>query len=659
MNNHRNKKNNKLRYSEYYGMQEAYDNLYQRSVENQNFKSLMKIIISDDNILLAYRNIKRNSGSLTAGIDGKTIKDIEKLTTERYLDIVKKRFKFYKPRKVKRTEIPKPNGKTRPLGIPSIWDRVAQQCILQVLEPICEAKFNPHSHGFRPNRSAEHAIADCAKKMNIIKMGYCVDIDIQGFFDEVWHSKLMRQMWTMGIRDKELLTIIRKMLKAPVVLPNGTIQFPEKGTPQGGILSPLLANINLSEFDWWVSEQWEIRHMSEIKTQYNANGTEHMGNHHRKMRSHTKLKEFYIVRYADDFKLFCHNRKTAELLYHASIQWLEQRLHLPVSIEKSKITNLRKESSEFLGFNLKLERKGKNRYIMHSHVSDKAINRMRIELKEQIKEIKKSPNSMNTIRAIGNYNSKVIGMHGYYRIATHVNKDFKKVHYSVLLTMRNRLSIDGLTKMGKYTGKDKGILNYVQSKNIRYLAGRPIIPVSFVQHRNPMYLKLVVTEKGKLLCQAVESQHLLTSAEMTAKWETYLKKIGKREGNQENFITNIKKFIVHLLEAVPNDIEKLNFSDYQEQKEKEAEKSIVGKCPKCGNNIVLKKSFYGCSNYPECKFTLAEHFRKKKLTKTNVKELLEGKETLVKGIKNKEKKPYNAVVKIGEKGYIDFISFSK
>ena len=147
--------------------------------------------------------------------------------------------------------------------------------------------------------------------------------------------------------------------------------------------------------------------------------------------------------------------------------------------------------------------------------------------------------------------------------------------------------------------------------------------------------KLVVTEKGKLLCQAVESQHLLTSAEMTAKWETYLKKIGKREGNQENFITNIKKFIVHLLEAVPNDIEKLNFSDYQEQKEKEAEKSIVGKCPKCGNNIVLKKSFYGCSNYPECKFTLAEHFRKKKLTKTNVKELLEGKETLVKGIKNK------------------------
>ena len=171
--------------------------------------------------------------------------------------------------------------------------------------------------------------------------------------------------------------------------------------------------------------------------------------------------------------------------------------------------------------------------------------------------------------------------------------------------------------------------------------------------------KLIVTEKGKLLCQAVKSQHLLTSAEMTAKWETYLKKIGKREGNQENFLNNIKKFIVHLLEAVPSDIEKISFSDYQEQKEKEAEKNIVGKCPKCGNNIVLKKSFYGCSNYPNCTFTLANNFRKKKLTKTNIKELLQGKETLVKGIKTKEKKTYNAVVKIGEKGYIDFLSFSK
>lgn len=103
--------------------------------------------------------------------------------------------------------------------------------------------------------------------------------------------------------------------------------------------------------------------------------------------------------------------------------------------------------------------------------------------------------------------------------------------------------------------------------------------------------KLIVTEKGKLLCQAVESQHLLTSAEMTAKWETYLKKIGKKEGNQETFIVNIKKFIVHLIEHVPGDVQKLNFHTYQAEVKKEAEKQTIGKCPKCGVEKVFLRLF--------------------------------------------------------------------
>lgn len=130
-----------------------------------------------------------------------------------------------------------------------MWDRIIQQCILQVLEPICEAQFCNRSYGFRPNRSAEHAIADSTKKVNQQNLTYVVDVDIKGFFDEVNHAKLMRQIWTLGIRDKQLLVIIRKILKTPVQMPDGTTMFPTKGTPQGGILSPLLANINLNEFD--------------------------------------------------------------------------------------------------------------------------------------------------------------------------------------------------------------------------------------------------------------------------------------------------------------------------------------------------------------------------------------------------------------------------
>ena len=169
--------------------------------------------------------------------------------------------------------------------------------------------------------------------------------------------------------------------------------------------------------------------------------------------------------------------------------------------------------------------------------------------------------------------------------------------------------------------------------------------------------KLIVTEKGKLLCQAVESQHLLTSAEMTAKWETYLKKIGKKEGNQETFIANIKKFIVHLIEHVPDDVQKLNFHTYQAEVKKEADKQTIGKCPKCGGNVVLKKSFYGCSNYPNCTFTLSDQFRKKKLTKTNLKDLLVGKETVVSGIKKADKTTYNAKIKLSDTGQITFVSF--
>lgn len=172
--------------------------------------------------------------------------------------------------------------------------------------------------------------------------------------------------------------------------------------------------------------------------------------------------------------------------------------------------------------------------------------------------------------------------------------------------------------------------------------------------------QLVVTEKGKVLCQAVEGQSLLTSAEMTAKWEGYLKKIGQKQGTQEAFLTNIKKFIIHLLEHVPADIEKLDIQHYEQAKKVEQEQNVVGKCPKCGGNIIKKKSFYGCSNYPNCTFTLAGDFRGKKLGKKNIQELLSGKETIVTKIKKKDsKETYNAKVKTNDKGYIEMIGFTK
>ncbi|WP_269411366.1 group II intron reverse transcriptase/maturase [Lentibacillus daqui] len=481
-------KDNKLRYAEYYGMTEIFDELYQKSAEGVSFKSLMNIITSNENIQLAYRTIKRNGGSKTKGIDGVSIKDIEKLPYTTFLTIVQKKVRRYTLRKVRRVEIPKANGRKRPLGIPSIWDRITQQCILQVIEPICEAKFHKHSYGFRPQRSTENAIATCMYRMNQSRLNYVVDVDIKGFFDNVHHGKLMRQIWTMGIRDKQLLVILRKMLKAPIVLPSGETEIPTKGTPQGGILSPLLANINLNEFDWWIANQWEERTCRELKSNYNKKGYLDKGHSFTKLRNTTSLKEMYIVRYCDDFKIFCRTKSDAHKIYHAVKLWLKDRLKLPISEEKSKITDLEAESSEFLGFTLRLVSKS-GKKVCHSHVAPKALKRIKHGLKRQVKQIKKMDKRRYVVREIKKYNSMIIGIHEYYKLATHVNLDFSPLNYQLLTTMHNLLRQHGLTKNGEYKGHDKGIKKYLKSKQMRYLLGYPILPLGYVQMRKPMLKK--------------------------------------------------------------------------------------------------------------------------------------------------------------------------
>lgn len=174
-------KDQKLRHNEYYDMQSKFDELYAQSKEGFVFKNLMEIIQSDKNIKLAYRNIKNNSGSHTAGVDRKTISFIENFDKESYVRKVKAKFANYNPKAVKRVDIPKPDGRTRPLGIPTIWDRIVQQCILQVLEPICEAKFYERSNGFRPNHSCHTALSQVQVCFTGVK--WFVEGDIKGFFD--------------------------------------------------------------------------------------------------------------------------------------------------------------------------------------------------------------------------------------------------------------------------------------------------------------------------------------------------------------------------------------------------------------------------------------------------------------------------------------------
>lgn len=480
-------KQKKLRHSEYYDLQPTFDKLYSDSQNGKIFTNLLEIISSEENIRLAYRNIKKNGGSSTTGIDKLSIKDIENMSIESYVNIIKRKLTWYKPKPVKRVEIPKPNGKMRPLGIPTIVDRLVQQCILQVLEPICEAKFFERSNGFRPNRSAEQAIAQCYKMIQLQNLHFVVDIDIKGFFDNVNHSKLIKQMWNLGIRDKKLLCIIKEMLKAPIVMPDGKVVYPTKGTPQGGILSPIFSNIVLNELDWWITSQWEeVPTKYQYKCEIRPNGTKNKSPIYGALRNTSKLKEVYIIRYADDFKLFCRKKSDAEKVFIAVKRWLKERLKLEISEEKSKVVNLKRHYSEFLGFELKAVKKRK-KYVVCSHMTKKAKIREKKKLVEQIKNIAHTKNRDDEAKEITLYNSMVMGIHNYYCIATMISSDCGSLHRNVSIVMKNRLR-KRLSKKGKinevYIRKQYG-----KSKQIRFISNKTICPIGYIKTKTPMFKK--------------------------------------------------------------------------------------------------------------------------------------------------------------------------
>ncbi|TFB12881.1 group II intron reverse transcriptase/maturase [Filobacillus milosensis] len=417
-------KRKKLRHSEYYDMQYCFDNLYTQSVNGQNFYDLMKLISSNENIRLAYRNIKRNTGSKTVGTDKLTIGDIKPLSVESVVKHVQSMLQNYEPDSVRRVFISKENGKVRPLGIPTIWDRIVQQCILQVLEPVCEAKFHKHSYGFRPNRSTHHAKARLEALINIVGLYHCIDVDIKGFFDNVDHSKLLKQIWTLGIKDKSLISIISKLLKAEI----DEEGVPTKGTPQGGILSPLLSNIVLNELDWWISNQWET---FKSNHEYKHNGSKV------KALKKSNLKEVYIVRYADDFKVLCRTRSQAIRMNYAIKGFLKTRLHLDTSEEKSKVVNLKKNPSEFLGFSFRAKKKGKTKlgYVAQSNMTKQAKSKAFTKIKDSIKTIQRKPCN----ETVWHFNTVVMGIQNYYAAATQISKNLSELSSKLNKTLYNRL----------------------------------------------------------------------------------------------------------------------------------------------------------------------------------------------------------------------------
>jgi group II intron reverse transcriptase/maturase len=327
----------------------------------------MEAILESSNLSKAYRQVKRNGGS--PGIDGIRVGDagLQTLITGEPLrtELLEG---SYKPKPVRRVTIPKPDGGTRDLGIPTVTDRIIQQAIAQILIPLYEKKFSDHSYGFRPGRSCHQAIR---KAKEYISSGneYVVDIDLEKFFDRVNHDKLM-SLIAKDIADKRLLRLIRKYLQSGVMI-GGLFESTEEGTPQGGPLSPLLSNIMLDELD------------KELEA-----------------RGHL------FCRYADDCNIYVSSKKAGDRVMEGISTFIEKRLKLKVNKQKSAVGS--PYERKFLGFGFY---KGKD-----GQVKIRAHKKSIAKLRAKIRKITSRNNGKNTQQRIRELAPLLRGWGNYYRI---------------------------------------------------------------------------------------------------------------------------------------------------------------------------------------------------------------------------------------------------
>jgi len=330
-------------------------------------ENLLERILDRNNLNQAYLKVKKNGGS--AGIDGMTVEEMLpylKIHREELLEAL--RSERYKPKAVKRVEIPKPDGGKRMLGVPTVIDRMIQQAIVQVLQPIYEPLFSENSYGFRPKRSAHQAIKQALKYYN---EGYrqVVDLDLAKYFDTVNHEILIG-MLRKQIKDERVIRLIRKYLKSGVMI-NGLISPTTEGTPQGGNLSPLLSNIYLTAFDRMLES-----------------------------RGHK------FVRYADDCNIYVKSRRAAERVMINCTKFLEGKLKLKVNRNKSQVGSPLR--LKFLGFSM--YKTGKKAGIRPHGKSIK-------KFKDKIRELTSRKQARSIEVILKRLKRYTVGWLGYYSIA--------------------------------------------------------------------------------------------------------------------------------------------------------------------------------------------------------------------------------------------------
>lgn len=364
----------------------------------KNDDTLLNELLSDENLKIAKQRVKKNKGA--SGIDGMEVKELDEYLSK-HLDEIKEqiRNKKYSPKPVKRVEIPKPDGGVRNLGVPTVVDRFVQQAIAQVLTPIYEPKFSESSYGFRPNRCCEMAILKALEFMND---GYqwVVDIDLEKFFDNVNHDKMI-SLIMKDVKCGEIVSLINKFLKSGIMIDD---EYKESviGTPQGGNLSPLLSNIMLNQLD----KELEARGLR-------------------------------FTRYADDCIILVGSSKAADRVMKNVSIFIESKLGLKVNMTKSKVS--KPNDIKYLGFGFFMD---KNDGLWKAKPHAKSVEKLKLKLKkltsrrwsisldERLEKIKKTIVGWTNYYKIGYWKdvARMVDAHVRFRLRMCIWKQWKKVN---------------------------------------------------------------------------------------------------------------------------------------------------------------------------------------------------------------------------------------
>jgi len=469
----------------YVDMAKRFEDYQNGSITKRN---LHEMVYEPNNVALAVNQLSKGKGRMAKGIDGTNYETLEEYSIIELAEIVKDRLINKKMDYVRRTHIPKGNtGKTRPIGICSVWDKLTEKCITLVIEPYCETKFVDSSFGFREQVSPHNALAKV--KIQCMTMPYVLSLDLQDYFGTIDPNIAYREFWHIGIKDQIILNYIYRFIKKGYMENTIKVEHPF-GCEQGSVIGPLISNVYLHRFDVWLKEQGDCWHDKSVKKFHVKRKRTNM--------ARTNLKIGIHARYADDILVLCKDFQDAERFRYSITKYLTRNMKLKINEEKTKIYDLTQETMKYLGYEFYVfkrnskcpQRNGK--YMVANVLPEKKKD----EIVEKCEELLKIVKDKTNFETIHDWNAYVVGIHNYYKGMTHFHKCFEKIGWRIRKlfyhTMKKRVKF--IEEQSCKNNFMRGVYKTWGKDGYYCFEGYPIIQIEWANWDNT----LIAGQKGKI-----------------------------------------------------------------------------------------------------------------------------------------------------------------